>query len=181
MSPKTSLKEYIPNLLITNLENTGFFHVVTWDRLRDLMKQVGKESEETIDKDLGFELCRREGIESIVLGSVMKVGSVFATDVKVFDVETKELIKSTSSQGEGINSIINTQIAELSREIALGVGISREEVASADLDISEFTTSSMEAYNYFVKGREDFYDQYIKDAITRLEKAVELDPNFAMA
>ena len=176
-----TLQRNIPNLLITNLENTGFFYVATWDRLRDLMKQMGKEDAETIDKELGLELCRREGIEAIVLGSVMKVGSVFATDVKVFDVETKELLKSTSSQGEGIDSIINTQIAELSHEIALGVGITREEIASADLDISEFTTTSMEAYNYFIKGREDFYDQYIKDAITRLEKAVELDPNFAMA
>jgi hypothetical protein len=137
--------------------------------------------EETIDKDLGFELCRREGIEAVVLGSVMKVGSVFATDVKVFDAETKELVKSANSQGEGVDSIINTQIGELSREIALGVGITREELASADLDISEFTTTSMDAYNYFIKGREDFYNQYSKDAVTRLEKAVELDPNFAMA
>ena len=176
-----TLQRIIPNLLITNLENTGFFHVATWERLQDLMKQVGREGEETIDKDLGFEICRREGIEAVVLGSVMKVGSVFATDVKVFDVETGELIKSTSSQGEGLDSIINSQIAELSREIALGIGITREEIASADLDISEFTTTSMEAYNYFIKGREDFYDQYIKDAITRLEKAVELDLNFAMA
>jgi len=176
-----TLQRNIPNLLITNLENTGFFHVATWDRLRDLMKQMGEEGVETIDKELGFELCRREGIEAIVLGSVMKVGSVFATDVKVFDVETEKLIKSTSSQGEGVDSIIKTQIAELSREIALGVGISREEIASADLNISEFTTSSMDAYNYFIKGREDFYNQYTKDAIIRLEKAVELDPNFAMA
>jgi len=175
------LKRIIPNLLITNLENTRFFHVATWERLRDLMKQVGKEDVETIDKDLGLELCRREGIEAIVLGSVMKVGSVFATEVKVFDVETKELIKSANSQGEGIDSIINTQIAELSREIALGVGIAREELASADLNVSEFTTTSMDAYNYFIKGREDFYNQYSKDAIIRLEKAVELDPNFAMA
>jgi tetratricopeptide (TPR) repeat protein len=142
---------------------------------------VGKEDVEIIDKDLGLELCRKEGIEAVVLGSVMKVGSVFATEAKVFDVETEELLKSTSSQGEGINSIINTQIPELSREIALGVGITKEEIASVDLDISEFSTSSMDAYNYFIKGREDFYDQYIKDAITRLEKAVELDPNFAMA
>jgi serine/threonine protein kinase/tetratricopeptide (TPR) repeat protein len=176
-----TLQRTIPNLLITDLENTGFFHVATWERLRDLMKQIGKHDEETIDKDLGFELCRREGIESIVLGSVMKVGSMFATDVKVFDVATNELIKSTSSRGEGIDSIINTQIGELSREIALGVGITREEIASADLDISEFTTTSMDAYNYFIKGREDFYNQYFTDAVILLEKAVELDPNFAMA
>ena len=175
------LQRAIPNLLITNLENTGLLHVATWERLQDLMKQVGRESEETIDKDLGFELCRREGIESIVLGSVMKVGDVFATDVKVFDVKTRELIQSASSKGEGIDSIINTQISELSREIALGVGITRQEIASADLDISEFTTTSMEAYSYFMKGREDWYNQYTKEAITRLEKAVELDPNFAVA
>lgn len=175
------LQRAIPNLLITNLENTGLLHVITWERLRDLMKQVGRENEETIDKDLGFELCHREGIEAVVLGSVMKVGDVFATDVKVFDVATKELIKSAGSQGEGIDSIINTQIAELSREIALGVGITRQEIASADLDISEFTTTSMDAYNYFIKGREDWYNQYTKDAITRLEKAVELDSNFAVA
>ena len=37
------LQRIIPNLLITNLENTGFFHVTTWERLRDLMKQVGRE------------------------------------------------------------------------------------------------------------------------------------------
>jgi len=175
------LKISIPNLLITNLENTGFFHVVTWDRLRDLLKQLGRSDEENIGMDLGFELCRREGIAFIVLGSVMKVGDMFATTVDVWDVESEELLKSTRSQGEGMNSIINSQVAELSREIALGMGIAREEVASANLNISEFTTTSMEAYQYFIKGREDFYDQYIKDAIIRLEKAVELDPDFAMA
>ena len=175
------LHRIIPNLLITNLENTGFFHVATWERLRDLMKQFGKEDAEIISGDLGFKLCRREGIETVVSGSVMRVGDVFVTEVKVFDVDSKKLIKSSRSQGEGINSIINTQIDELSREIALGVGIAREEVASAELNISEFTTTSMEAYHFFLRGREDFYDQYIKDAIIRLEKAVELDPNFAMA
>jgi serine/threonine protein kinase/Flp pilus assembly protein TadD len=175
------LQRAIHNLLITSLENTGLLHVATWERLQDLMKQVGRKNEETIDRDLGFELCRREGIATVVLGSVMKVGDVFATDAKVFDVKTRELIKSAGSQGEGIDSIINTQIGEISQEIALGVGITRQEIASADLDISEFTTKSMDAYNYFIKGREDFYNQYIKDAITRLEKAVELDPNFAVA
>ncbi len=175
------LQRAIPNLLITSLENTGLLYVATWERLQDLMKQVGRKDEETIEKDLGFELCRREGIEAVVLGSVMKVGDVFATDLKVYDVKTRELIKSASSKGKGVDSIINTQISELSREIALGVGITRQEIVSADLDVSEFTTTSMDAYSYFIKGREDFYNQYAKDAITRLEKAVELDPNFAVA
>jgi tetratricopeptide (TPR) repeat protein len=175
------LQRVVPSLLITNLENIGFLHVATWDRLRDLMKQLGKGDEETIDKDLGYKLCRIEGIKSLVLGQVMKVGDIFATEVSVYDVETEKLLKSYSAQGEGINSIIKIQIDELSREIALGVGITREEIASAELNIAEVTTTSMEAYNYFLQGRKDWYSQYLKDAIIRLEKAVELDSNFAMA
>lgn len=175
------LQKVIPNLLITNLENTGYLYVATWERMHDLLKQMGKEDVETIDKELGFELCRREGIEAIVLGSVMKVGSTFATDVKVLDVEIKELIKSASSKSEGADSIIKTQIDELSKEIAMGIGITREEIESAELNIAEFTTASMEAYNYFLRGREDWNSKYFNDAVRSLGKAVELDPDFAMA
>jgi serine/threonine protein kinase len=79
----------IPNLLITNLENTEYFYVATWERMRDLLKQMGKSEVEFIDSDLGFELCRREGIQALVLGSLNKAGDMFVSDVKVYDVETK--------------------------------------------------------------------------------------------
>ena len=175
------LQEAIPNLLITNLENTGYFHVATWERMNDLLKQMGRKDVDVINRELGFELCLREGIESIILGSIIKTGNMFATDVKVLDVESKKLLKSSSSKGEGLNSIIKTQIDELSKEIALGIGMTREEIESAELNISEFTTTSMEAYNYFLRGRENWYYKYYNDAVRYLEKAVELDPNFAIA
>ncbi|MGB6866585.1 MAG: serine/threonine-protein kinase, partial [Candidatus Aminicenantaceae bacterium] len=117
------LNEAIPNLLITNLENTGYLYVATWERMYDLLKQMGKEDVEVIDSNLGFELCRREGVEAIVLGSFIKAGEMFATDVKVLDVETKSLLKSASSKGEGVSSILKTQIDELSRDISQGMGI----------------------------------------------------------
>jgi tetratricopeptide (TPR) repeat protein len=43
------------------------------------------------------------------------------------------------------------------------------------------TTSSMEAYNYFLQGREAYEKFYYDDARKSLEKAVELDPEFAVA
>jgi len=108
------LKKVIPNLLITNLENTGYLHVATWERMHDLLKQKGKGDTEIIDRELGFELCRMEGIEAIVLGSFAKAGDMFATDVKVLDVESRNLLKSASSKGEGVDSILKKQIDELS-------------------------------------------------------------------
>jgi serine/threonine protein kinase/Tfp pilus assembly protein PilF len=175
------LKKVIPNLLITNLENTGYLHVATWERLHDLLKQMGKGDMEIIDRDLGFELCRMEGIEAIVLGSFAKAGDMFATDVKVLDVESKNLLKSASSRGQGVDSILSKQIDELSREISEGVGINREKIERSGARLADVTTNSVDAYNYFLRGIEDYQKFYYDEARQSLEKAVELDPNFAVA
>jgi serine/threonine protein kinase/Tfp pilus assembly protein PilF len=175
------LQDAIPNLLITSLEQSGYFQVATWERLRDLLKQMGREDVEVIDQDLGFELCRMEGIDAIVLGSFVKAGEMFATDVKVLDAHTKNLLKSASAKGEGEASILKSQIDELSTEISRGIGIPESRINSSQIRIADFTTSSLEAYNYFLRGRDDFHKFLYEDARRYLEKAVELDPTFAFA
>ena len=175
------LQKAIPNLLITSLEQTGVHYVVTWERMSDLLEQMGKKDTETIGKNLGFKLCRMEGVESIILGSFIKAENMFATDIKVLDVETKKLLKSASSKGMGVDSILKTQIDELSKEITEGIGLARERIEPVRAPITDVTTSSMEAYKYFMEGVESVRKFYHEDAIGFLEKAVELDPDFAMA
>lgn len=175
------LQKAIPSLLITSLEQTGVHYVVTWERMSDLLEQMGKKDLETIDRNLGFKLCRREGVESIILGSFIKAENMFATDVKVLDVDTKKLLKSASSKGVGVDSILKTQIDELSREITEGIGLARERIEPVRAPITDVTTNSMEAYKYFMQGTEMVRKFYYEDAIGFLEKAVELDPTFAMA
>jgi eukaryotic-like serine/threonine-protein kinase len=175
------LQEAIPNLLITNLEQSRFLRVATWERLRDLMKQVGKESENAISSELGIELCRRGGINVIVVGRYTKAGEVFATDVKVLDVDTKELLKSANSKGRGVESILETQIDDLSKEIAQGAGLSRRSVEAVPLKVASYTTTSMDAYNYFLRGKEDYFRFYYEDAKKFLQKAVALDSTFPEA
>jgi len=175
------LQKAIPNLLITSLEQSKYLSVTTWERMHDLLKQIGKEDVEAIDRELGFELCRMEGVDGLVLGSFVKAGDVFATDIKVLDVRTKDLLKSAQSKGEGVGSILNRQIGELSKEISRGVGISEQKIEPSQLRIADMTTSSMEAYNYFLQGREAYEKFYYDDARKSLEKAVGLDPEFAVA
>jgi eukaryotic-like serine/threonine-protein kinase len=175
------LQKAIPNLLITSLEHRGVPYVATWERLRDLLKQMGKGGLEIIDADTGFELCRREGIQAIVLGSFVKAGDAFATDVKVLDVETKKLLKSAGSRGRGVDSILETQIDQLTAEISQAPVLPANFVRSGAARVADVTTSSMEAYNYFLRGKEERDKLYWESARPYLEKAVELDPAFAMA
>ena len=185
------LKKAIPNLLITSLEQSKYLEVMSWERLNDLAgprdanlhRSDGGDNELSLaaERDVWFEICRREGVEAIVLGSFTKAENLFATDAKIYDVQTKNLLKSTGSRGEGVGSILRTQIDELSREISKGVGLSERAAAKGAVPITQVTTASMEAYESFLKGQEDFDRYYFDEARLSLEKAVEKDPDFALA
>jgi len=175
------LSKVIPNLLITNLEQSGYFNVTTWERIRDLLKQAGKGDTEFINSDLGFELCQKDGVEVIVLGLVSKSGNTFVTDAKVLDVGTKKLLGTANSRGDSPDSIFKTQIDELSRQIAKSVGLSERKIEAAKMKVQDVTTSSTEAYNYYLKGDEQLTDFDWDGARQSFEKAVELDPAFASA
>jgi len=175
------LQEAIPNLLITRLEQSKHLQVISWERIYDLLKQLGKPDIELIDQDVGFEICRLEGVEAIVLGSFIKAGNVFATDVKVLDAKSKQLLKSASSKGEGVGSILQSQIDDLSQEIAQSVYVSESTIKKSKLKISDVTTSSMESYHYFIRGQDALDKMYYEDAQNFLAKAIQLDSTFALA
>lgn len=175
------LQKAIPNLLITNLEQAEYLQVTTWERMHDLLRQIGKGEVEVIDKDLAFELCRLDGIDAIVLGSFIKAGDVFVTDVKVLDASSKKLLKSANTRSAGLASILESQIDYLSEEIVKGIGLSVGEIESVQLRIADVSTNSMEAYNYFLRGKEEYEKNYYDDACKLLEKALELDSTFALA
>jgi len=175
------LQAAIPNLLITSLEQSKYLHVTTFERLGDLLRQMGKEQADIIDSELGFELCQKDNVDALVLGSYVKAGETFATDVKMFDVKTRKLLKSVTAKGEGAQSILDKQIGQLSRDISRGIGLSKKAVEEAKLEMAPSQTSSLDAYKYYLEGQENLDKMYFEDARKNLEKAVEIDSQFAIA
>ena len=171
----------VPSLFITKFEAMGFSYVATWERLQDILRQLGKDTEKPIDTETGFAICRKEGIAALVVGKITKAGDVFATDIKVLDVDTKRSLTSATSQGQGADSILLTQIDGLSSRIVqeLGGGLPSTEAVPP---VSEMATSSIEAYESYLKGNEAFYKKVLYgEAQKHYLRAIELDPDFVMA
>jgi len=175
------LQETIPNLLITSFEQSGHFRVVTWQQLKDLFRRAGKDPAAFLDEESGFEVCRREGIEALVVGFYTKAGETFVTDVKVLDAPTRQPLKTAQARGEGPASILKTQIDDISRIISRGIGLPVLKLEKTQPKIVDLTTNSLEAYNYFLRGRDELERFFSADARRSLEKAVALDPEFAIA
>jgi serine/threonine protein kinase/tetratricopeptide (TPR) repeat protein len=170
-------EKMIPEMLITKLEQSGGLMVTPWERITDLKKQLGKDSVEFIDRELGYELARTDRVGMLVTGSLIKAGDMFAIDAKVMDVETKEILKSASVKGEGEESLLMSQIDELGEEIVRGVGRIESMTKQLQEPLRQYTTSSTEAYKLYIQAR----NSTPIEGIPLLLQAIKIDSTFAYA
>ncbi len=175
------LQETIPNLLITSLEQSGRFRITTWQQLKDLLRQAGRSEAAALDEETCFDVCRKQGIEALAVGFFAKAGETFVTDVKVLEASTKRPLKTARASGDGAGSILKTQIDEISRAISRGRGLAALKAEKPQPKIVDVTTSSLEAYNAYLQGRDELERFFSADARRSLEKAVSIDPEFAVA
>jgi serine/threonine protein kinase/tetratricopeptide (TPR) repeat protein len=175
------LREAIPHLLITSLGQSKRLKVTSWERMKDLLRNSGKDAVAILDEESGFEACRKEGIEALVLGSFVKAGQTFATDVQVLDTSSKHILKSASAKGEGVDSILRSQIDEISRTIRRGIALPPLKIETPGRKIIDLTTNSIEAYNNYLQAWEAYENFFYAEARKLAQKAVYVDPEFAIA
>ena len=73
-------------------------------------------------------------------------------------------------------------VDELSRKIKSDLGLSDEALANdIDEDFGEITTSSAEALRFYFEGRALHHELKYAESIEAMEKAIKIDPDFAMA
>ncbi len=175
-----NLSETIQELLISKLNDSRYLSVTTQERMNDIKKQLVDDDVE-FNKELGFKICEFDSIDVVIVGSVSKAGNTFVTDLKVLDVDSKKLLKSATAKGKGVASILENQIDALGNQISRIVGLSERKIQANQRPITDMTTSSWEAHNYFKRGKEEWGKLYFSDAKTFIEKAIALDSTYAEA
>ena len=188
LSNQTGDQEYgnlcqrsIPELLITKLESFGRFRVATWQRMMDVLKQLGKRGVTWISEEDGFAICRRAGIKYLCLGTLNKAGDTFAIDLKILEVESKSIHKGFQSRGQGAHSILDSQIDKLGSDISREFGLTAQDAQAPAPRIADVTTSSTEAYQAYLEGVDAFHNWHFEEARSALERAIRIDPTFASA
>jgi tetratricopeptide (TPR) repeat protein len=149
--------------------------------MRDVLGQLGRKGVDIVDTDAGFAFCRREGVAFIVVGSFTKAGETFVTEFKLLDPDSRKIVATAAARGTGEDSILNAHIDELSRRIAAGMGVAGQKLDSARMAVAEVTTRSTDAYAVYLQGREQLERFDEPGARKSFEKAVALDPEFALA
>jgi tetratricopeptide (TPR) repeat protein len=151
------------------------------DRLFSIHRKLNLlEAKSYASEDLN-KVAVEGGANHIFQASLSRAGDTFRVDYSLQEADTLKSIGSDYVKGKGEESF-PSMVDELTRKIKSDFKLSDKELArDIDEEVEKITTSAPEAYKYYSEGRKYHGKGDYRLAIPFLEKAVEIDPEFAMA
>jgi len=172
----------LSDLLITDLAQSKYIRVLSEDRLFNILSELNQLEAKSYSSKVLEQVAVRGRVNHILQGNYTRAGDTFRINITLQEVKTWELIGSEKVEGKGEKSFY-FMVDELTRRIKASFKLTAEEIASdIDKEVGKITTSSPEAYKYYSEGSK-YYRREIdySRSIQFLEKAIAIDPEFAMA
>lgn len=165
--------------LAMQLQQSPFLSLFADAEVPSTLRLMGRSPDEKVTREIGREICQRRGLKALVLGSIAKFDRNYSITLEAINSQTGETIALTQVEAEGKDQVLKalSQAASELRE-KLGENLSSIQKFDAPLEV---TTSSLEALKAYSLGRELASRGKQIEAISFAQRAVELDPNFAMA
>ena len=166
--------------LAVHLGQTPFLNLFPEERVRETLRFMGRSPDDRITRDVGREICERQGIKAMLTGSIASLGSHYvitleATNPRSGDPIAREQIEAESK--EKVLASLGTAASNLRQKL----GESLSSIQKYDVSIEQATTSSLEALKAFSMGNEERSRGRARESLAFYKRAADLDPNFAMA
>jgi serine/threonine protein kinase/tetratricopeptide (TPR) repeat protein len=171
----------LSDLLITDLSQSKYLRILSGDKLFKILSDINKLEAKTFSADVLDEVASRGRVQHLLLGKYAKLGDIFRIDIQLQEASTGEIISSMRVEARGEAEVF-TKVDELTRKIKTNFRLSEEELATdIDREVGKITTSNPEAFKYYITSEKYSKEGRFRESINLLEKAVALDPEFAMA
>ena len=165
--------------LAVDLEQSPFLNILSDRKIGATLKLMGRVPTEHVTADVAKELCLRTGSKAILTGSVSSLGTQYVVGLEATACSTGDMLakeQAESASKEGVLKALDTAATSLRARL----GESLASVQKFDVPV-EATTPSLEALKAYSMGITTGRTKGNAEAIPFMKRALELDPNFAIA
>ena len=172
------LQKGLTEMLIRSLSQSSSLSVLSSERVFEILNQLG-ESEQEVDFDMAAIVAQESDVEAVLTGNISKKGDSLQIIVKVHEPNQGKILKEASVEGKGLEAIFS-MVDDLSQQIKTALALSLEQGEHVR-NLSDISTSSLEAWRYYTAGGDLFNQLKFNDAIAQFERAVAADSTFVSA
>ncbi len=166
-------------LFTSTLEQSRLVEIFPTSRLVDVLQRMGRSPTQRIDENTGREICQREGLQGLLLGSIVRLGHKYVLMARIVAPSGSNLITAEASSASADE--LPARVDQIAETLRRKLGESLQSMKETSVPLAKVSSSSLDAVRYFTLGRQSLYNGDAAQAILMFSKALEVDPNFAVA
>jgi tetratricopeptide (TPR) repeat protein/predicted Ser/Thr protein kinase len=166
--------------LAVQLEQSPYLNLVPDSKIRDALRLMGRSADERITNDVAREICQRQGIAALLRGSIASLGNHYVLTLAALNGSTGDALAREQVEVDSKEQVLKS-LDKAASSLRQKMGESLASVQQFATPLEQATTSSLEALQAYTQGQAEHQKTRDDAAIPHLKRAVELDPNFAMA
>ncbi|MGA8309172.1 MAG: protein kinase [Terriglobales bacterium] len=177
---ETVFDDTLKQALRVQLEQSPFLNVLSDQKVDEQLRLMGRPKDQRLTQDVAREVCQRTGSKALLEGSVSSLGSHYAIGLNALNCHTGDALGSEQIEADSREHVLKA-LGESVTKMREKLGESLASVQKYDAPVEQATTPSLEALQAYSLGIKSKYTKGDEASIPPFKRAIELDPNFAMA
>jgi serine/threonine protein kinase/Flp pilus assembly protein TadD len=166
--------------LAVQLEQSPYLNIYPESKIHAALSLMGRPADVRLTGDVAREICQRQGVKAMLTGSIASLGNHYVVDLAAVNAQTGDSLAREQAEADSKEQVLNA-LDKAASNLRRKLGESLASVQQFAKPLEQATTSSLEALQAFSLGQADHLKTDDEAAIPHLKRAVELDPNFAVA
>ncbi len=174
-------REALSDLLISDLNQSKYINVLSSEKLLNILKDLDLLDVQNYSEDDLFKIAAKARVDNILLGNYTKSGDEFRIHAFLKQLSSGEETPLERVDGKSEKSFFS-MVDELSKKVKAELKLFQKKIGrDIDKSIAQITTSSPEALQLYLEGMRYLNEGHNAKSLPFFEKAVAVDPEFAMA
>jgi tetratricopeptide (TPR) repeat protein len=163
-----------------SLQQSPFLISLSEQKIKDTLALMGRPPSDRLTSQVAREICQRTASTAVLEGSISSLGTAYVIGLNTVNCRSGNTLAQEQAQVMRKEDVLKA-LGEAITKLRPKLGESLSTVQKFDVPLVEASTSSLQALKAFSLGMKAINSQESSAAVPYLQRAIELDPNFALA
>jgi eukaryotic-like serine/threonine-protein kinase len=166
--------------LAVQLQQSPIINLLPGPQVRETLRMMGRSTDDRITPEMGREICERQGLKAFIAGTIANLGSHYVLTLVAVSGHNGLMLAHEQEEAASKEEVLGA-LSKAATRLRKQLGESLSSIEKFDKTVEQATTTSLDALHTYSLGYETKDVGGDEAAVPLFEKAIELDPKFAMA
>jgi tetratricopeptide (TPR) repeat protein/predicted Ser/Thr protein kinase len=166
--------------LSAQLQQSPFLSLVSDDRIKETLAMMQQSPDVRLTPEIAQGVCVRTASAAVLDGAIASLGSQYILALRAKNCATGDILADEQAQVARKEDVFGS-LSQMATQVRQRLGESIVSIEKYSRPLQEATTASLDAWKAFTTATQVFASSGRARAIPLFERAIAIDPDFAVA